>query len=130
MAKLPTKTDILKWVRTHPEKSSKQDISKAFGIKSAARIELKKILNELKAEGHITKVRRKFNDPNKLPPVSVLQMLGPDDQGEMFAVPLDWEGSGVLPKVLMPVQAGKPALGQGDRILARLTIESGGEGHQ
>ena len=130
MAKLPTKADILKWVRTHPEKSSKRDISKAFGIKGAARIELKKILNELKAEGHITKVRREFNDPNKLPPVSVLQMLGPDDQGEMFAVPLDWEGSGVLPKVLMPVQAGKPALGQGDRILARLTIESGGEGHQ
>ena len=84
MAKLPTQADILEWIRAHPEKSSKRDIAKAFGIKGAARIDLKQTLRELEAEGHISQRRRRFNDPDALPPVSVLQMLGPDDEGDMY----------------------------------------------
>ena len=88
MAQIPSQADILEWIRAHPEKSSKRDIAKAFGIKGAARIDLKQMLKELEAEGHLMQRRRRFNDPNSLPPVSVLQMLGPDSQGDMFAVPL------------------------------------------
>jgi ribonuclease R len=130
MAKIPTQADILEWIRTHPEKSSKRDIAKAFGIKGTARIDLKQTLKELEAEGHISKRRRKFNDPDTLPPVSVLQMLGPDEQGDMFAVPLEWEGTGTLPKVLMRVRSGEPALGQGDRILARVATTKDEDSHQ
>ena len=108
MTNIPTQADILKWIRTHPEKSSKRDIAKAFGIKGAARIDLKQTLRELEAEGHISQKRRKFNDPNTLPPVSVLQLLGPDEQGDMFAVPLEWEGTGTLPKILMQMRPGEP----------------------
>ena len=74
--------------------------------------------------------RRRFNDPNCLPPVSVLQMLGPDSQGDMFAVPLEWEGTGHLPKILMRSRQGDPALGQGDRLLARLTPVPDEDSHQ
>ena len=130
MAKLPTQADILEWIRAHPEKSSKRDVAKAFGLKGAARIDLKQTLKELEAEGHISQRRRRFNDPDTLPSVSVLQMLGPDDQGDMFAVPLEWEGTGILPKVLMQMRSGEPALGQGDRILARVTTIADKEGHQ
>ena len=130
MTKIPTQADILKWIRTHPEKSSKRDIAKAFGIKGAARIDLKQTLRELEAEGHISQKRRKFNDPNTLPPVSVLQLLGPDEQGDMFAVPLEWEGTGTLPKILMQMRPGEPALGQGDRILARVVITKDEDSHQ
>ena len=130
MAKLPTQADILEWIRAHPEKSSKRDIAKAFGIKGAARIDLKQTLRELEAEGHISQSRRRFNDPDALPPVSVLQMLGPDDEGDMFAVPLEWEGTGILPKILMQMRPGEPALGQGDRILARIATTENEDSQQ
>ncbi|MDB9840631.1 ribonuclease R [Planktomarina temperata] len=130
MAQIPSQADILEWIRAHPEKSSKRDIAKAFGIKGAARIDLKQMLKELEAEGHLMQRRRWFNDPNSLPPVSVLQMLGPDSQGDMFAVPLEWEGTGLLPKILMRSRQGDPALGQGDRLLARLTPVPDEDSHQ
>ena len=130
MAQIPSQADILEWIRAHPEKSSKRDIAKAFGIKGAARIDLKQMLQELQAEGHLMQRRRRFNDPNCLPPVSVLQMLGPDSQGDMFAVPLEWEGTGHLPKILMRSRQGDPALGQGDRLLARLTPVPDEDSHQ
>ena len=130
MAQIPSQADILEWIRAHPEKSSKRDIAKAFGIKGAARIDLKQMLKELEAEGHLMQRRRRFNDPNSLPPVSVLQMLGPDSQGDMFAAPLEWEGTGHLPKILMRSRQGDPALGQGDRLLARLTPVPDEDSHQ
>ena len=130
MAKIPSQAEILEWIRAHPEKSSKRDIAKAFGIKGAARIDLKQMLKELEAEGHLMQRRRWFNDPNSLPPVSVLQMLGPDSQGDMFAVPLEWEGTGHLPKILMRSRQGEPALAQGDRLLARLTPTPDEDGYQ
>ena len=130
MAQIPSQADILEWIRAHPEKSSKRDIAKAFGIKGAARIDLKQMLKELEAEGHLMQRRRRFNDPNCLPPVSFLQMLGPDSQGDMFAVPLEWEGTGHLPKILMRSRQGDPALGQGDRLLARLTPVPDEDSHQ
>ena len=130
MAQIPSQAEILEWIRAHPEKSSKRDIAKAFGIKGAARIDLKQMLKELEAEGHLMQRRRRFNDPNSLPPVSVLQMLGPDSQGDMFAVPLEWEGTGHLPKILMRSRQGEPALAQGDRLLARLTPTPDEDGYQ
>ena len=130
MAQIPSQAEILEWIRAHPEKSSKRDIAKAFGIKGAARIDLKQMLKELQTEGHIMQRRRRFNDSNCLPPVSVLQMLGPDGQGDMFAVPLEWEGTGHLPKILMRSRQGDPALGQGDRLLARLTPVPDEDSHQ
>ena len=130
MAQIPSQADILEWIRAHPEKSSKRDIAKAFGIKGAARIDLKQMLKELEAEGNLMQRRRRFNDPNSLHPVSVLQMLGPDSQGDMFAVPLEWEGTGHLPKILMRSRQGDPALGQGDRLLARLTPVPDEDSHQ
>ena len=130
MTQIPSQAEILEWIRAHPEKSSKRDIAKAFGIKGAARIDLKQMLKELQTEGHIMQRRRRFNDSNSLPPVSVLQMLGPDGQGDMFAVPLEWEGTGHVPKILMRSRQGEPALGQGDRLLARLTPVPDEDSHQ
>ena len=49
MARIPSKEDILTWISDNPTKASKRDISKAFGIKGAAKIDLKRLLKELEA---------------------------------------------------------------------------------
>ncbi|WP_370399809.1 ribonuclease R [Sulfitobacter sp. JB4-11] len=121
MSKIPTKSEILDWISAHPTQAAKRDIAKAFGIKGAARIDLKRVLKELEAEGHLEKRKRSYRDPDRLPPVSVLVVTGPDSDGDLFAKPMEWEGKGVEPVVLVIPRASDPALGEGDRILARLT---------
>lgn len=120
MNKIPTKQAILDWVTEHPTKAAKRDIAKAFGIKGAARIDLKRILKELESEGHLTKRTKTYRDPDKLPPISVVQILAPDADGDLFARPLEWTGSGAEPRILMVQKAGEAALGAGERILAKL----------
>jgi ribonuclease R len=121
MSQLPTKAEILQWISDNPTLTSKRDIAKAFGIKGAARIDLKRILKELEAEGHLEKRKKTYRDPEKLPPVSVLQVSGQTPDGELLARPMEWHGEGVEPVVLVIPRASDPAMGEGDRILARLT---------
>jgi ribonuclease R len=121
MAQLPSKEEILQWISDNPTLTAKRDIARAFGIKGAARIDLKRMLKELEAEGHLEKRRKTYRDPDRLPPVSVLEVQAPDDDGDLFAKPLEWHGEGDEPRVLVIAREGEPALGGGDRILARLT---------
>ncbi|MEO0752233.1 MAG: ribonuclease R, partial [Pseudomonadota bacterium] len=128
MSQLPTKADILKWISDNPTLTSKRDISRAFGIKGAARIDLKRMLKELEEEGHLAKRKKTYRDPDKLPPVAVLQVAGQTSDGDLLARPMEWQGEGKEPVVMIIHRASDPALGEGDRILARLQ-EVKGEAH-
>ena len=88
MSKLPTRAEILEWIDAHPTQTSKRDIAKAFGVKGAARIDLKALLKGLEADGHIQKQKRSYRDPDKLPPVSVLKRSGPNSDGDLIALPM------------------------------------------
>ncbi|MEY1557631.1 ribonuclease R [Yoonia sp. R2331] len=125
MTQIPSKAEVLQWIADHPTKTSKRDIAKAFGIKGAARIDLKALLKELEAEGHLKKRRNSYRDPESLPPVSVLEVTGPDADGDLYARPLEWSGKGSEPRILLNLRNSDPALGQGDRILGRLTEITG-----
>ncbi|GAA0284866.1 ribonuclease R [Rhodovulum strictum] len=129
MSQIPSKTQILDWIAAHPGETSKRDIARAFGIKGADRIDLKRVLKELEDEGHLEKRGKSYRDADRLPPVSVLQMLAPNRDGDLFAKPLEWHGEGPEPRVLFIARKDEPALAEGDRILARLQ-EVRGEDHQ
>jgi len=129
MARIPTKAEILDWISENPTLTSKRDIAKAFAIKGSDRIDLKRILRELEAEGHLEKRRKTYRDPEKLPPVSVLQVLEPGPDGDLFARPLEWQGESEEPRILLVARATDPALGPGDRILARLQEVKGEDHH-
>ncbi|CAM2993899.1 RNAse R [Paracoccus aminovorans] len=128
MSQLPSRQEILDWVNAHPDATAKRDIAKAFGIKGAARIELKRLLKELEGEGLLERRRRHYHDAERLPPVTVLQLLPPDRDGDVFARPLEWQGEAPMPRILYAALKSDPALGPGERILARL-IETRGEDH-
>ena len=128
MSKLPTKDEILNWISENPTQTAKRDIARAFGIKGAQRIDLKRILKELEAEGHLQKRKKTYRDPGKLPPVSVLRISEQTSDGDLLAEPMEWAGEGPAPTTLMIARASDPALGEGDRVLARLT-EVNGEDH-
>lgn len=125
MARIPSKTEVLDWISQNPAKTSKRDVAKAFGLKGADRIDLKRILRELEADGDLQKRQRSYSDPESLPPVSVLEVVGPNTDGDLIAKPLEWQGQGDTPAILMIEKAGEQALGAGNRILARLRKVSG-----
>jgi len=127
MNQIPTKDQIRQWIAENPTLSAKRDIAKAFGIKGDARIDLKRLLRELEAEGTVEKTARVYREPGILPPVAVLEVLAPDDNGDLFARPLE-EGVDATTRILICPQKGDPALGAGNRILARLT-KVGGQDH-
>ena len=127
MSKMPTKKDILDWISAHPTLTGKRDIAKTFHIKGAARINLKRLLKELEEEGHLEKRKKTYRDPDILPPVGVLQVKSLTGDGEVLARPQDWQGTGDEPVVLLIPRRSDPALGVGDRFLAKLTPIPGEE---
>lgn len=117
---LPDKTALLGWIRENPDQSTKRDLARAFGVKGAERAELKRMLRELIEEGHVAGRPRRFSRPGHLPPVAVLVGERVDADGELTARPQKWEGDGAPPLILVIPQPGQPALGPGDRFLAKL----------
>ncbi|HEY0212600.1 MAG TPA: ribonuclease R [Paenirhodobacter sp.] len=125
MNQIPTKEQILAWLAENPGAGAKRDIAKAFGIKGAAKIELKRILREMAEDGTVERRRRSYRDATKLPPVSVLRITAPDTAGDLWAEALEWDGEGPPPNILFMPKKGDPALAEGDRILARMTETTG-----
>ncbi len=119
MNPLPTKAQIQTWIAENPGLSAKRDIAKAYGIKGDARIDLKRMLKELEAEGGVEKTAQRFHEAGALPPVAVLMVTAPDSAGDLYARPLE-DGADDTIRILIIPKQGDPALGEGDRILARL----------
>jgi ribonuclease R len=124
---LPTRDDILQFIRTAQVKPGKREIARAFSVKGGDRIALKQLLAEMADEGLLTGNRKGFKQRGELPSVTVLEIVARDADGELIAEPAVWEAEeGERPRVLVlasrgSARSGDPALGQGDRILARLT---------
>ena len=120
MARLPTRRTLLQWIADNPDLASKRDIAKAFKLKGADRIALKQILRALEEDGRLQKRKKTYHDPENLPPVSVLKVMEATEDGDLLARPVEWDGAGPVPTVLLVLRAADAALAPGDRILARL----------
>jgi ribonuclease R len=111
--------------------ATKRDLSKLLGIKGSDRIALKRILKELEQDGAIEGNRRRgYAPPGALPEVAVLEVTGQDADGELMARPQKWKSNEEPPKIyVVPARDDKgPALGAGERVLARLErVEHGYE---
>ena len=124
---LPSKEAVLAFLATAEEKAGKREIARAFGIKGAGKIGLKKLLGEMTREGLITGNRRELRERGSLPPVTVLEITGRDSDGDLIGKPVVWEDEGERPEVLIEQGRGEGAseekspLGVGDKLLARIT---------
>ena len=50
-----------------PDRIGKRDIARAFGVKGAAKADLKAMLKDLQAEGEIARGRKSFHTQGRLP---------------------------------------------------------------
>jgi len=122
---LPSRDEILAFIAANPGKAGKREIARAFGITGAARIGLKTMLKDLAREGLVEGNRRDLKRPGDLPPVTVIEVTGRDEDGELMAVPQAWpEERGDPPAIRLTVKRGARGAavpGVGDRVLARLS---------
>ena len=125
-ADLPTREQILAFMRDNPGKAGKREIARAFGIKSGGRIALKRLLREMTDEGLIEGSRRKLRKPGTLSSVEVLEVADATRDGNLFAVPADWDRTdhGDPPRVRLEPETGNRRAGRapavGDRVLVRI----------
>ncbi len=119
MRDLPSEAQLLDWLRDNPTTTTKRDISRAFGLKGAAKIELKQMLARLAREGKIAKKGRQARPSGELPPVFVLRVAEVDADGDLWGEPEEWEMDGPRPRFQIRARRDDAALGKGDRLLGR-----------
>jgi ribonuclease R len=121
----PSRDDIVAFIRSQPNEVGTREIARAFGLKNADRIELKKILRELSDDGVVARRGRKtVHLAGELPPVLAADITERDEDGELIAIPAEWdEERGTPPKILVHISrrahAGVTG-GVGDRVLLRI----------
>ncbi len=124
-APFPSREQILEFIQQNPQRIGKREIARAFNLNPEQKKTLKKVLRDMQDDGSVQRGRgRRFSEPGTLPPVSMVVVSGIDVDGDVLARPLNWntENDGPPPSILMaPERDGRPALGIGDRVLARLT---------
>ena len=124
---LPSREEILTFLRESESTAGKRDIARAFNIKGPARTGLKRLLSEMADEGLLAGTKKSFREPGALPPVTVIEVTGRDDDGDLIARPAVWKvADGEPPVVLLlthtPRAASQSAaIAIGDRVLARIT---------
>jgi ribonuclease R len=120
MSRLPTPDEILAFMREYPTHTAKRDIARAFGLKGAAKVELKAMLARMTEQGLLDRKRRRMRPQGALPPVLVLRVTEADADGDLWAEPAEWEGDTAPPRILIRARRDDPGLGAGDRLLGRM----------
>ncbi|PKU21474.1 ribonuclease R [Telmatospirillum siberiense] len=119
---LPTREQLLEFIRESPGRVGKREIARAFHLTAENRNILRQMIKDLEKSGEIERGRgRRFAGPGALPETMVVEISAIDDDGELLAKPLTWTEDGRPPKIYMaPGRRGEAPLGMGDRVLARL----------
>jgi ribonuclease R len=122
---LPSRDELLAFIREHSGNVGTREIARAFGAKNADRAELKRMLRDLTEGGHIERHRKRLHRPGILPPIVLADVTGRDSDGELLARPTEWDedAHGAAPVIRIASQRrARPGevAGVGDRALLRV----------
>ncbi|GHF25754.1 ribonuclease R [Kordiimonas sediminis] len=122
---MPSEQELLDFIRDFPGKVTKRDIARAFGLRGADKITLKKMLRDLMDAGKIAKDPSKaLRSADQLPNVAVVEFDRLDHQGDVLLKIVDRTEDGKKPTIYLvpPKRKTMKAMGPGDRALARLAL--------
>ena len=132
-ARLPSKKEILAFVKESGADATRRDIARAFGVKGEARADLRALLKDMEADGAINlKAGKRVKVAGDLPPVAPIDVMSVDEDGDLLCLPAGWQGEDEPPMIRIAASRAarrKPAPGVGDRLLARLK-PAGDDGYE
>jgi len=122
--RLPSREDLLAFIAKQAGKVGTREIARAFGLKNADRAALKAMLRDLADEGVVEKRRKKLHHAGVLPTMVLADITGRDADGELIAVPAEWDedAHGEAPKIRIQMpRRSRPGEvpGVGDKALLR-----------
>lgn len=128
---LPSESALLAFLAEDKGRVGKRDIARAFGLKGEERAALSLMLKDLEARGLVHRQGRRLANPNALPPVTMIDVLGQTRDGDLYGEPAEWDEArlGKPPRVLIEAPPGRgegtrpPA--RGERVLAKIEKSSG-----
>ncbi|MCB2066941.1 MAG: ribonuclease R [Erythrobacter sp.] len=122
---LPSKEQVLEFIRTADGVVGKREIGKHFRLKGQEKIALKALLKDMAEEGLIDGRKSAFHRMGGVPKVTVLRVVE-IDEGDAIAIPETWQPDDATPPPRLRIVERKKqaALRVGDRVLAR-TEEAG-----
>ena len=125
MNRLPSRDELVAFIRQRSGKVSTREIARAFGAKNTDRAALNRMLRQLADEGFIDRRRKRLHHAGTLPPVVLADITGRDADGELLARPTEWdEEAHGAPPVIRIATPRRPKPGEvagvGDRALIRL----------
>jgi len=132
---LPTREQVIAFIggaaapngEKPPQRVTKRDIARAFGVKGEAKTELKLLIKDLENEGSIARGRKALQVQGRLPSIVVADIAARDRDGELIARPAEWNEETPPPRILVRRPGGKrdsaptPALGA--RVLMRVEFD-------
>jgi ribonuclease R len=129
---LPSREDVVAFIGTHKGKAGVREIARAFGLKNADRASLRHMLRDLTDKGVVEGRRKKLHHAGTLPSVVLTDITERDRDGELIAVPTEWdtEEHGEPPRIRVHIPRKARSIeipGVGDRALLR-TEETAEEG--
>jgi ribonuclease R len=116
---------VLAFIASRPGKVGRREIARAFAVAPGDRAALTALLRELADDGTVERRRKKLHRAGTLPSTVLADIAGRDADGELIAVPTEWdeEAHGPAPKIrVMIPRRPRPgeATGIGDRALLRV----------
>jgi ribonuclease R len=125
MKRLPSREEVLAFIRERSGKVGVREVARAFGAKNANRAALKRMLRELADEGRIDRRRKRLHHGGTLPSVVLADITGRDRDGELVARPTEWDedahGAPPVIHIVVPRRARPNEIaGVGDRALIRI----------
>jgi ribonuclease R len=122
--KFPTQDEIVTFIRTQPRDVGTREIARAFGLKNADRAELRRMLRTLADDGVVARGNKKKLHAGHLPDIVEADIIGRDGDGELIAVPAEWDDNqGAAPKIrIISHRRARPGTtaGVGNRVLLRI----------
>ena len=129
MKRLPSREELVAFIRERSGQVSTREIAREFGAKNSDRAALNRMLRELAEDGSIDRHRKRLHHAGTLPPVVLADVTGRDKDGELLARPTEWDeqahGAPPVIRITTPRRA-KPGetAGVGDRALIRIEQNS------
>ncbi|MBM1171600.1 ribonuclease R [Microvirga arabica] len=133
---LPSREEVVSFITQAQGKVGKREIAHHFNIKGNDRIWLKQILKDLEIEGVVDRRGKTMHKAGQLPPVVLADITKRDRDGELIAVPTEWdeEERGSIPTIIIvsprKPRPGMPVAGVGDRALLRVDPLKPGDIHR
>jgi len=120
----PSREKLLAFISERGGDVNKRDIVRTFRLDAVGKRELNALLREMRDEGKLGRKRKRLHVAGELPAVVVSEITSRDEDGELIAVPAEWDEDehGAAPRIRIEFgrrrEAG-PAPGIGDRVLLR-----------